>query len=146
VIHYEGSIEAPFSREKFYGMLNDPQKVIRFLPDIVESRVLDADHFTAKAKVGAGPLRGTLDFAFETTDKNPGVQLKLKGEGKGMQSVVKMTLQMTFQDKPGGSIAMWKADADLGGLLASVGGRLIDGISAKYIQQITDNIRAEVSK
>jgi uncharacterized protein len=146
VIHYEGSIEAPISREKFYGTINDPQKVILFLPDIVESRVLDVDHFTAKARLGAGPLRGTIDFAFETTEKNPGIQLKLKGQGKGMQSIVNLTLLMTFEDNPGGSIAKWQAEADLGGLLASVGGRLIDGIASKYIQQITDNIRAGVSK
>jgi len=146
VIRYEGAIEAPISKEKFYETINDPQKVIGFLPDIAESKVIDVDHFTAKARLGAGPLRGTIDFAFETSEKNPGLRLKLMGQGKGMQSVVSLTLLMTFEDRPGGSRAKWEAEADLGGLLASVGGRLIDGIASKYIRQITDSIRAEVSK
>lgn len=146
MIRYEGAIEAPISREKFYETVNDPQKVISFLPDLVESKVVDVDHFTAKARLGAGPLRGTIEFAFETWEKNPGLRLKLKGQGKGMQSLVNLTLLMTFEDRPGGSRAKWEAEAELGGLLASVGGRLIDGIASKYIQQITDNIRAEVSK
>ena len=79
MIHYAGEIEAPVTREKFYEAMNDPRRVIRLLPDIVESRVADVDHFTAKARVGAGPLRGTIDFAFEISDKNPGQSLKLRG-------------------------------------------------------------------
>lgn len=146
MIHYAGEIEAPVTREKFYEAMNDPRRVIRLLPDIVESRVADVDHFTAKARVGAGPLRGTIDFAFEISDKNPGQSLKLRGVGKGMQSVVNLTLRMSFESAAGGSKAKWEADADLGGLLASTGGRLIDGIASKYVQQITENIRSEVSK
>lgn len=146
MIRYQGTIEAPITREKFYGIINNPQKVIGFLPDVVESRVADQDHFTVKARVGAGPLRGTLDFEFETSEKQPGVHTKLKGHGQGMQSTVDLILDMTFENKQGGSGAAWKAEAELGGLLASVGGRLIDGIAAKYVKQITDNIRLEVSK
>ncbi len=146
MIRYEGVIEAPITREVFYGVLSNPEKVIRFLPDVVESKVADQDHFTVKARVGAGPLRGTLDFAFETAEKKPGLHLKLKGRGQGMQSMVDLTLQMSFEDSQGGSKANWVAEAELGGLLASVGGRLMDGIASKYMKQITENIRLEVSK
>ena len=146
MIRYEGVIEAPVGREVFYATVDDPQRVIGFLPDLVESKVVDVDHFTVKARVGAGPMKGTLDFAFETNEKTPGLRLELKGRGKGMQSMVNLTLTMTFEDRPGGSAAKWVAEAELGGLLASLGGRLIDGIASKYVQQITENIRKEVSK
>jgi carbon monoxide dehydrogenase subunit G len=146
VIRYQGTIEAPVTKERFYEVISNPQKVVRFFPDVVESSIADQDHFKVKARVGAGPLKGTLDFDFETAEKRPGTHLKLKGRGQGMQSVVDLTLQMTFEDRQGGSKADWVAEAELGGLLASVGGRLIDGIAAKYMKQITENIRLEVSK
>ena len=146
MIRYQGTIEAPIPKERFYEIISNPQKVIGFLPDVVESRVSDQDHFAVKAKVGAGPLKGTIDFDFETSEKQPGAHLSLKGRGQGMQSMVKLTLRMSFEDKQGGSKAGWVAEAELGGLLASVGGRLIDGIAAKYMKQITENIRFEVSK
>ncbi|MDG6902353.1 MAG: carbon monoxide dehydrogenase subunit G [Nitrososphaerota archaeon] len=145
-MRYEGAIEAPIAREVFYGILSDPEKVIRLLPDVVESKVADQDHFTVKARVGAGPLRGTLDFTFETAEKKPDLHLKLRGRGHGMQSTVDLTLQMSLEDSRGGSKANWAAEAEVGGLLASVGGRLLDGIASKYMKQITENIRLEVSK
>ena len=146
MIRYEGSIEAAVAKERFYEIVSDPQKVIGFLPDVVESSVSDSDHFAVKAKVGAGPMKGTLDFRFETVEKSPGARLKLKGRGQGMQSMVDLTLEMTFEEKGQGSLARWVAEAELGGLLASLGGRLIDGIAAKYVKQMTENIRNEVSK
>jgi len=146
VIRYQGTIEAPITKERFYEIISNPQKVIGFLPDVVESKITDSDHFTVKTRVGAGPLRGTLDFRFETGEKEEGAHLKLSGHGQGMQSTVDLTLAMNFEDKSGGSRANWEAEAELGGLLASVGGRLIDGIASKYMKQITDNIQLEVSK
>lgn len=146
MIRYDGAIEAPIGRDKFYEMVSDPKRVIGFLPDVVESKVVDQDHFTVKARVGAGPMRGTLDFAFETGGKSPGLGLELKGRGKGMQSVVDLTLRMAFEAIPGGSRAKWEAEAELGGLLASLGGRLIDGITSRYVQEITENIRLEASR
>jgi hypothetical protein len=146
VIRYQGTIEAPISKARFYEIISSPQEVISFLPDVLESKVTDQDHFSVKARVGAGPLRGTLDFVFETAEKEPGIHMKLKGRGQGMQSMVSLTLQMTFEDRQGGSKADWVAEAELGGLLASVGGRLIDSIAARYMKQITDNIRREASK
>ena len=146
MIRYQGTIEAPIPKEKFYEVISDPQRVIRFLPDVVEAKVADRDHFAVKARVGAGPLRGTLDFEFETGEKEPGAHMTLKGRGQGMQSMVNLTLRMSFEDRDGGSRADWVAEAELGGLLASVGGRLIDGIAARYMKQITENIRLEVSK
>ena len=146
MIRYQGTIEAPITKERFYEIISNPQKVIGFLPDVVESKVADRDHFTVKARVGAGPLRGSLDFRFETSEKQPGSHTKLKGHGQGMQSTVDLTLAMTFGESEGGSRADWKAEAELGGLLASVGGRLVDGIATKYMKQITDNIQLEVSK
>lgn len=146
MIRYEGTVEASIPRDRFYSMVLDPQRVIGFLPDIVESRVTDPDHFKVKARVGAGPLRGVLDFAFEMLAKEPGLYVELKGHGQGMQSTVDLTLKMNFEDRQAGSRAKWVAEAELGGLLASVGGRLIDGVAGKYVKQITENIRREVSK
>ena len=146
MIRYQGTIEAPVAKDKFYKLVSDPKRMVGLLPDVVESKIADPDHFSVKAKVGAGLLKGTLDFAFENEEKRPGTHTKLKGHGQGMQSTVDLTLSMTIGDRPGGSKADWVAEAELGGLLASVGGRLIDGIASKYIKQITENIRLEVSK
>lgn len=120
--------------------------MIGFLPDVAESSVADADHFSVKVGVGAGRVKGTLDISFETLEKEAGHHAMPKGHGKGMQSTVDIAMRISLEDTQGGSQARWVAEASLGGLLANLGGRLTDGIATKYTREITDNIRTEVSK
>src|SRR5271157_3971671 len=138
-MRYEGTIEAPISRARFYSLVTNPARVIGFLPDVVDSKVTDSDHFTVKARVGAGPVKGTLDMAFETVERKEGASTTLRGHGQGMQSSVDVTLRISLEDTEKGCTAKWTAEASVGGLLASLGGRLVDGVASKYVAAITEN-------
>lgn len=144
-MHYEGTIETPASREAVYAFITDPAKVISILPEVVDSKISDPDHFNVKAKAGAAYLKGTLDIDFEIVEKEKDSVAKIAGHGQGMQSSVEIRLAIALEDSQGGTRARWVADAAVGGLLASVAGRLIDGVAAKYVKQITESLRQKVS-
>jgi carbon monoxide dehydrogenase subunit G len=144
-MHYEGYIDAPVSKKEFYEFITEPKKVIEILPDVVESRITDRDHFAVKAKAGIAHLRGTLEIRFEVVERKEGSRAKISGHGQGMQSSVEMTMEIVLEEAPQGSRARWNADVQVGGLLASVAGRLLDGVAAKYVRQITENLKREVS-
>lgn len=144
-MHYEGTIQTPSSRGAFYSFITDPAKVISILPDVVDSKVVDPDHFTVKAKVGVAYLRGTVDIKFEIVEKKKDSAAKIVGHGQGMQSSLEVKLAVALEDSQGGTKASWVADAAVGGLLASVAGRLIDGVAAKYVKQITVSLEQKVS-
>lgn len=145
-MHYEGTIEAPIPRDEFYAFVTDPTEIITILPDVEQSRVEDRDHFFVKAKVGAGPLRGTVTMNFAMTEKKKDSSVKLTGHGEGIQSVVDLTLTMSLEDAPKGSRARWSADAKVGGLLAGVAGRLVESLADSYIRRITENLRKKVAE
>ncbi|MDG7006014.1 MAG: hypothetical protein JRM86_03675 [Nitrososphaerota archaeon] len=145
-MHYEGTIEAPIPRAKFYSFITEPKNIVEILPDVVGSSIADRDRFTVKAKAGVAHLRGNIEIHFEVLEKTEGRRAKIAGHGQGMQSSLEMALEIKLEDAPTGTAAAWVADVAVGGLLASVGGRLIDGVASKYIQQITENLRAKASK
>jgi uncharacterized protein len=139
-MHYEGTLRIPADRGEVYAFITDPRRVVAIIPDVTESKVADADHFSLKAKAGVGPLRGTIDFAFSVAAKVEGRSADLTGRGKGMQSTIDLTLSMALGDAPEGCEAKWVADATVGGTLASIGGRLVGGIAERYVKQVTDNL------
>jgi carbon monoxide dehydrogenase subunit G len=145
-MRYEGVIEAPVPREKFYQFITDPKKVLGVIPDVVESEIVDSDHFRVKAKVGMAYVRGTVSLDFEIAEKRKNSFAKLVGRGQGIQSSIDLTMAITLQDSQGGTRASWVAEANVGGLLASVGGRLLGSVAEKYIRQITEAIRLAVAK
>lgn len=140
-MHYEGVIRSPLPRKEFYAFVSNPARVISVIPDVEESRVQDQDHFTVKTRVGLGPIRGTMDFQFETVEKNQDFSVALKGRGQGMQGSVEVKLAISFEDVNGETLARWKADAAVGGLLAGVAGRLIERAAERYVKQITEALQ-----
>ncbi|MDA4124713.1 MAG: carbon monoxide dehydrogenase subunit G [Thaumarchaeota archaeon] len=145
-MHYEGTFDASVPKEELFEFVTDPAQIIAILPGVEQSRVTDRNHFFVKARVGAGPLRGSIGMNFTTTGKKKDTSAKIVGRGEGMQSVVDLTLTMSLEDAPSGSRARWSADAKVGGLLASVAGRLIEGIADGYIKQVTENLRRKVTE
>lgn len=144
-MHYEGTIEVPAPRERFYAFMMDPHKVISILPDVQESKVVDPEHYSVKAKVGMGYLKGTMSINFELAEKKEGEFARLVGHGQGLQSSVEMALAIRLEDASKGSLGRWTAEASIGGLLASVGGRLVNGVAEKYVKQITENLRSALA-
>jgi uncharacterized protein len=145
-MHFEGVIEAPVPKEKLYAFIVDPGGIVSILPDVEESRVIDGDHFFVKSKVGMSYLKGTVGVNFEVVEKRPGEFAKVVGRGQGMQSSMDLSLAITVEGTPTGSRGKWVADAKVGGLMASVGGRIIDGVAEKYIRQVTENLKKKVSE
>lgn len=139
-MHYEGTVQVSAPRESVYAFITDPERVVDIIPDVVEYKAVDRDHFSVKAKAGVGPLRGVIDFSFSVTEKEEGRSAKLIGRGKGMQSTIDLTLAMALEDSGDGCLARWAADASVGGTLAGVGGRLIGGIAERYVTQVTENL------
>lgn len=135
----------PVPRERLYAFITDPAKVVTILPDVVESKLIDADHFYVKSKLGMSYLRGTVGLNFEITERRKDEFAKVVGRGQGIQSSIDLGLELAVENTANGSKGRWKADAKVGGLLASIGGRILDGVAEKYVRQITESLRQKVS-
>jgi carbon monoxide dehydrogenase subunit G len=145
-VHYEGKFDARVGSDRLYALMTNPSIVVTLIPDVVSFKVADMDHFSVKARAGIGPMRGIIDMDFALDEKKDGRFVKLRGKGRGMQSNVDLVLSMTIEGGPGNCTASWVADAQVGGMLAGVGGRLIDGITESYVRRMTDELRKKVAE
>ncbi len=69
----------------------------------------------------------------------------IKAHGQAPGSAVDATATMALRDgTDGGTVMDWEADVLIGGTLASVGARLIEGTANKMIGQTFDCIRTKL--
>jgi carbon monoxide dehydrogenase subunit G len=120
--------------------------LVSILPDVEESKVVDGDHFFVKSKVGMGYIKGSMSTNFEIAEKRKDEFAKVLGRGRGIQSTLDLVMVITLADAQDGTAASWQVEARIGGLLASIGNRLIGGAAEKYVNQITANLKREVSR
>jgi carbon monoxide dehydrogenase subunit G len=142
---FQGTVEIDAPRERVWAFLMDPDQVGPCGPGVESIEVVDDDHFKAKAKVGIGFISARFNIAMEIAERDEPNQAVIKAHGQAPGSAVDATATMALRDRDGGGTVMdWGADVLIGGTLASVGARLIEGTANKMIGQTFECIRSKL--
>ena len=81
-------------------------------------------------KVGVGGVKGTFEGKVKITEKKPPESYKLAVEGTGGPGFVRGETVITLSDAEGGGTRVaYSADMQVGGLIASVGQRMLGGVA-----------------
>ncbi|MGH9918304.1 MAG: SRPBCC domain-containing protein, partial [Nitrososphaerales archaeon] len=65
-------------KQKVYDFVMDPAKITSIFPDVQDVKVLDADNFTLKAKVGISFIRGMMDVKLTIAERTSPTFAKMK--------------------------------------------------------------------
>jgi carbon monoxide dehydrogenase subunit G len=146
-MHYDGSFEVPVPRQKVYDFVMDPTKITSIFPDVQDLKIIDENNFTLKAKVGISFIRGMMDVKMSIIERRPPSFAKMKAKGTGLSSTIELDNTFTMEELAGGvgTRVIWAADAKIGGLMASVGSRLVDAAAQKYVAEIIGSLKEKLS-
>jgi len=145
-MHYEGSFDVKMNIKKVYDFLTDPRKFTAVIPDLESLEVTDPDNFKVRAKVGISFIKGNMDVRFKIVEKNEPTHAKIVGNGTGLQSSVNLNFSFDLEEiNENSTLVKWFIDAQVGGLIASIGSRLIDSTAKKYLERIIEGIKKELS-
>ncbi len=143
-MHFEGSFEVKAPREKVFGFLLQPKKISGCMPDLQKLDVKSPDEFTAVVKAGVGFIKGDFTMNFTIADKQPPSHAKLLGRGSGIGSTVDLQTVIDLEESKKGTLMKWNAEALVGGRIASVGQRLLNGQAEKIIKNLFSCLQGQL--
>lgn len=127
-------IEAP--RERVFAALNDPEILKRAIPGCQALERMSASELTATVAAKIGPVKATFKGRVTLSDLNPPESYTIAGEGKGgAAGFAKGSAKVTLTEDGAATRLRYEVNADVGGKLAQVGARLIEGSSKKLAQE-----------
>lgn len=127
-----GEQRIPAPRTKVWEALNDPEILKQSIPGCDEVVKLSDTEMTAKVTARVGPVKATFNGKVTLSDVNPGKSYVLTGEGQGgVAGFGKGGARVSLEDDGPGTLLRYSASAEVGGKLAQVGSRLIDGVAQK---------------
>ncbi|MEQ9814247.1 MAG: carbon monoxide dehydrogenase subunit G [Azospirillaceae bacterium] len=136
----------PADRETVWKALNDPEILKASLPGCEEIVKTSDTEMTAKLTAKVGPVKAKFTGALTITDSNPPVSYTLNGEGKGgAAGFAKGGASVRLEETDGGTILHYEAKANVGGKLAQLGARLIDGTAKRMADEFFSNFAKQVS-
>lgn len=144
---FDGTVEIRAPRERVWDFLMDPNQVGPCGPGVENIEVIDETHFKARAKVGIGFISARFVVDMEIAEREEPDRAVIKARGQAPGSAVDATATMRLRDgDAGGTVMEWAADVMIGGTLASVGARMIEGTANKMIGQTFECIRTKLEE
>jgi len=126
----EYRIEAP--KEKVWEALNDPDVLKDCIPGCESIEKTSDTSFSAKVKAKVGPVSAKFSGDVTLSDLDPPNGYRISGEGKGgAAGFAKGGANVRLEEDGSGTILHYEVDAKVGGKLAQIGSRLIDGTAKK---------------
>jgi len=138
-----GSYILPLAPERAYHILQDPAILAQAIPGCESLEKIGTDEYRMKMKVLLAALSGAFEGKVRITDQSPPSSFRLIVEGTGRIGFVKGEGLLTFlatADSAASTIVSYEGDAQVGGTLAAVGQRLIDGTAKMMIKKFFDKL------
>ena len=135
----------PVPRERVFAALVDPDVLRRAIPGCETLTATGADEYAATLKVGVAGLKGVYNGKAAVRDKQPPDSLTLAFEGKGAPGFVRGSAAMRLSTEGDATRVTSEADVMCGGLIASVGSRLIEAAAKKLSEDFFRQLEKELA-
>lgn len=138
----EGAALLPAPREKVYKSLTDPAFLANCLSGATELKPDGPGRYKASLKMGIAAFSGKFDGTVQIADEHPPESFKLIIEGRGAPGFMKgegtITLREDNRQGPNQTELRYSGDTRVGGVIASVGSRMVEAAAKRIIEGFFD--------
>jgi carbon monoxide dehydrogenase subunit G len=127
-----GEVQLAAGRDVVWAKLNDPEILKQCIPGCESLEMLSDHEFQAVAVNKIGPVKAKFKGKVTLSDLDPPNGYKISGQGDGgVAGFAKGGAEVKLADKDGGTLLTYNVEAQIGGKLAQLGQRLINGTAKK---------------
>lgn len=134
------------SREEVFAALNDADILRRSIPGCEELEKVSDTQFNARVRAKVGPVRARFRGEVTLSDIKRPESYTLSGQGKGgAAGFARGEASVQLVADGDATLLRYEVSATVGGKLAQLGGRLIDGAARKLAAEFFENFKQVVS-
>ena len=128
-----------------WAAILDPEVLKDCVPGCESMTGSAAEGFEAVVVQKVGPVKARFTGVVTLSDMVEGKSLRITGEGKGGPAgFAKGGANVTLEPIEGGTLLTYEVEANVGGKLAQLGSRIIDGFAKKMADEFFTRFQAAV--
>ena len=132
--------------DEVWAGLNDPEILARCIDGCQSMEKVSDERFDTSVKARVGPVSATFQAVLELTDVDAPTTYTINANVKGgAAGFGKGTAKVNLTPDEGATLLRYEVQANVGGKLAQVGSRLIDGAARKMADDFFAAFGEEVS-
>jgi uncharacterized protein len=142
-----GEVDLAAPQQVVWEKLNDPDVLKACIPGCESLEKTAENELQAVAKIKIGPVSATFRGKVELTDINPPHGYTISGEGQGgIAGFAKGAAKVDLAPIEGGTRMTYAVEAQVGGKIAQLGARLIDGVAKRMADQFFERFAEKVNE
>ena len=139
-----GTQTFPAPRQKVWEFLTDPQQLAKCMPGCEKLETVGENEFSGVINIGIAAVKGVYNGKVKLEEMRSPTHYKMLLDGKGRQGFIKGTGTIDLEEQGAQTSLTYSGDVQVGGPLASVGQRMIDGAAKMMIGQFFTAMEAEI--
>lgn len=139
----EGTHELSAPRGRVWQALTDPAVLQRCIPGCEGLERTGENAYAATLRAGVGSIKGVFKGSVRLEDVRAPEHYRMVVEGKGQPGFLKGTGDLDLEEREGVTVVRYAGDVQVGGTLASVGQRMIQGAAKMMASQFFTAVEAE---
>jgi carbon monoxide dehydrogenase subunit G len=140
-----GEYQLGATRDVVWAKLNDPETLKSCIPGCEDLEKISDTEFRATARMKVGPVSARFKGKVNLSDLDPPNGYKISGEGEGgVAGFAKGGAVVALGEKDGGTLLTYSVEAQIGGKLAQLGQRLVNGAAKKLADEFFANFAEAV--
>jgi hypothetical protein len=140
-----GEYELAVPPQTVWEKLNDPATLKACIPGCEQLDKTSDTQFHAIATIKIGPVKAKFKGTVTLSDLDPPNGYKISGQGDGgVAGFAKGGATVRLTPKNGGTLLAYNVDAQIGGKLAQLGQRLVNGAAKKVADDFFENFAKAV--
>ncbi|OAN48261.1 carbon monoxide dehydrogenase [Chloroflexus islandicus] len=132
------------SRDEVWAALNDPEVLARTIPGCQRLEQVGENEYESTLKIGLQAVRGVYSGRVKIDNIQAPESYEIHVDGKGSNGFLKGSGSITLREENGQTILDYGGEAHVGGTIASVGQRLLDGAAKTLIAQSLKALAAQI--
>lgn len=139
----EGTQTLRAPRERVYQALVDPEALQRCIPGCEKLERTGENTYAATLRAGVGAIKGDFQSTVRLEDMRPPEHYRIVVDGKGGPGFLKGSGDLDLEESDGGTVIKYTGDIQVGGPIAGVGQRMIQGTAKMMASQFFTALEAE---
>lgn len=145
----EGTYRVSAPRQQVWDALLNPDILRRTIPGCEKLEAAGENRYNATFRAGVGNIRGSFTGEIEISDLEPPSAYTLRSRMKAAPGFVEGSGRISLVDSPDSpneTLINYAGEVKIGGLLASIAGRLIEGAARKNMDDMFANLDREIAR
>jgi uncharacterized protein len=139
----EGTQELRAPRERVWQALVDPAVLQRCIPGCERLEQTGENTYAATLRTGVGAIKGVFQGNVRLEEMRAPEHYRIVVDGKGQPGFLKGAGDLDLEEKEGATLVRYAGDVQVGGTLAGVGQRMIQGAAKMMATQFFTSLEAE---